>query len=67
VDEMGRRIAKEVRAALESVLAAGPTRVAAAANVGRSGHTAAVYSDDHVSVVTSDGEVTVVHHGERDD
>ena len=59
---LGRLIRRGVKEAVEQAERAGPTNAAVAANVGRAGHTTAVYSDGSVTIVHRDGHTEVFHH-----
>jgi hypothetical protein len=62
--DLGRLIRDRLRDALEQG-DAGPkhqTNVAISSNIGGSGHSTTVYSDDDVTIIERDGERQVIHH-----
>lgn len=66
--DLARLIRRRVQEALEaasdsSETTTGGANIAAAANIGRSGRSTAVYSDDDVTIVQRDGHTEVFHHG----
>ena len=64
--DVGETIRKQVKDALEQAAKTGRVNMASATNVGGSGHTTSVYSDDDVTVIDRDGETQVIRHDERD-
>lgn len=66
--DLGRMIRDRIRAALATDEDSGGRRergqsnVAFSANIGTSGSSTAVYSDDDVTIIEQDGERQVIHH-----
>jgi hypothetical protein len=67
--DLGQLIRDRIREALERSGAdkAGQSNVAISANVGGSGQSTTVYSDDDVTIIDRDGERQVIRHRPRDE
>lgn len=66
--DLARLIRRRVQEALDAASESSETtasgaNIAAAANIGRSGRSTAVYSDDDVTIVQRDGHTEVFRHG----
>jgi len=66
MDDLGKRIRRQVQDAVREALDKGPTNIASAVSTGGGSSVNAVWSDNEKTVVQRNGRTTVIRHDETD-